>query len=114
MTHDLRNRINGSGLIAPVDYAASVRSAPVVEPEPVETDYESEVVEPDLVETVEPRFTSSSIEERLLRFEKEIAEFRTVHVSRRGVSGPQGPRGVAGPAGPRGPIGPQGDSIAGP
>jgi hypothetical protein len=42
----------------------------------------------------------STVEERLAALEQEHAEFRSVHVSRRGVEGPRGERGEQGPQGP--------------
>src|SRR5579864_726536 len=51
------------------------------------------------------------LKSRVDKFESEMTEFRSVHVSRRGVAGPQGipgERGAIGQAGPVGSIGPAG------
>jgi hypothetical protein len=59
------------------------------------------------------------LKSQISALEKEVAEFRVVHVSRRGIPGPQGLSGVRGAQGPSGVsgqsiVGPKGDSIQGP
>jgi|SRR5579872_1378122 len=44
----------------------------------------------------------AELRQKVESFAAEHAEFRSVHVSRRGVEGPRGPQGEPGPAGPAG------------
>src|ERR1700694_1428038 len=87
---------------------------PVEQPLPIEP-----VIEPVIETIIDPVTETAVIEPvaipemltRLMDFEKEIVEFRKVHVSRRGVSGPRGETGSRGIQGIPGQsiVGPKGD-----
>src|ERR1700694_2536232 len=94
----------------PVTTYQSEPDLPVEQPLPIESVIEP-VIEP-VTETaaIEPAAIPEMLT-RLMDFEKEMAEFRKVHVSRRGVSGPRGEtgsRGIQGIPG-QGIVGPKGD-----
>jgi hypothetical protein len=128
----LRQRISSTGLIAPLSSPTineTVKIVPrpepveYVEPEPdIEIEKPTAPLDPfEILKSVNQHTQEtydsnldrkvSKLLSRINDLENEIAEFRAVHVSRRGPAGPVGP---IGPTGRQGDRGPQGESIVGP